>query len=79
MYLIDLYGKNDWTLIAINLQNYLKIKTKRTGKQCRERFYNHLQSNKKEDWTLEEERILFSKNMVLGNKWTDIAKFLPGR
>ena len=33
----------------------------------------------KKDWTDKEEIILFSKQMQLGNKWADIASFLPGR
>ena len=78
--MIDLFGKNDWILIAKNLNNLLNSKIKRTGKQCRERFNNHLQQNiKKDEWTLEEEKILFSKHIILGNKWIEIAQFLPGR
>ena len=33
----------------------------------------------KENWTEEEENILFNKHLEYGNKWSDISKFLPGR
>ena len=72
--LINKYGTSNWSLISS------KMGKSRNGKQCRERWYNHLNpSLKKNNWTLEEENILFSKHMQLGNKWSDIADFLPGR
>ena len=72
--LVNKYGTTSWSLIAKHLgQN-------RSGKQCRERWYNQLNPEaKKNNWTEEEENILFTKNMHLGNKWADIASFLPGR
>jgi myb proto-oncogene protein len=52
----------------------------RSGKQCRERWHNHLDpSINKDYWTEKEENVLFMKHMEYGNKWSDIAKFLPGR
>ena len=52
----------------------------RSGKQCRERWHNHLDPKVNKDSEKEsEENILFSKHMEYGNKWSDIAKFLPGR
>ena len=52
----------------------------RNGKQCRERWHNHLDPIvNKENWTEEEENILFNKHLEYGNKWSDISKFLPGR
>ena len=72
--LVNKYGTSNWTLISS------KMGKSRNGKQCRERWYNHLNpSLKKNNWTLEEENILFSKHMQLGNKWADIASYLPGR
>ena len=72
--LVNKYGTSNWTLISN------KMGKLRNGKQCRERWYNQLNpSMKKNNWTLNEENILFSKHMQLGNKWSDIASFLPGR
>ena len=72
--LVNKYGTSNWTLISS------KMGKARNGKQCRERWYNQLNpSMKKNNWTVNEENILFSKHMQLGNKWADIASFLPGR
>lgn len=53
----------------------------RIGKQCRERWFNHLDpSIRKGEWTEEEMLKLKHGQMLLGNKWSKIAKmFLPGR
>lgn len=34
---------------------------------------------KKSPWTLDEEKIFCEKHEILGNKWVEIAKSLPGR
>ena len=67
------HGAGAWSLVAALVPG-------RTGKQCRERWYNHLDSAvSKEPWALEEERKLVQLQREIGNRWADIAKYLPGR
>jgi hypothetical protein len=52
----------------------------RTGEHVRERYVNVLDDKlKTTSWTPEEDRILFHHQQILGNKWSEIRKFLPGR
>ncbi|CAM8982733.1 unnamed protein product [Rhodiola kirilowii] len=71
--LVSLNGANKWTNIAKHLPG-------RIGKQCRERWYHHLDpAIKKENWTQEEELTLIHAHQIYGNKWAELTKFLPGR
>ena len=77
--LVSKHGTGNWTVIANEMSNIYNFKN-RSGKQCRERWHNHLDPKvNKDSWKESEENILFSKHMEYGNKWSDIAKFLPGR
>jgi hypothetical protein len=52
----------------------------RAGKQCRERWYNHLSPKvSKEDFTPEEDEGIARAVEELGTKWADIVKRFPGR
>ncbi|KAL9250466.1 Transcription factor MYB3R-1-like protein [Drosera capensis] len=71
--LVGTYGPKKWSTIAQHLPG-------RIGKQCRERWHNHLNpSVNKEAWTQEEELMLIQGHQVHGNKWAELAKLLPGR
>jgi hypothetical protein len=71
--LVDIHGSKRWSHIA-------QLTNGRTGKQCRERWLNHLRPNiKKDEWSAEEERILAEGHAKLGTKWSSLAKLLPGR
>uniref|UniRef100_A0ACD5ZI64 Uncharacterized protein n=1 Tax=Avena sativa TaxID=4498 RepID=A0ACD5ZI64_AVESA len=63
-----------WATIARSLP-------RRTGKQCRERWINHMdpgiQQNKM--WTEAEDRELIAAHKSCGNRWSVIARKLSGR
>ncbi|XP_057472991.1 transcription factor MYB64-like [Actinidia eriantha] len=71
--LVKQYGVRKWAQIAEKM-------TGRAGKQCRERWHNHLRPDiKKDTWNEEEEKMLIEAHKEVGNKWAEIAKRIPGR
>lgn len=90
-----LTNKKSWTagedqmLIQLVLENgddgkwshiAKKMNINRSGKQCRERYHNHLKPEiKKGNWTKEEDALIIELSNKIGNQWARISKFLPGR
>ncbi|CAM9739833.1 unnamed protein product [Chrysoparadoxa australica] len=71
--LVAIHGSKKWSQIAQQFPG-------RSGKQCRERWLNHLDTRvKKSFWTEEEDRVLCEAQRRLGNKWSEISRLLPGR
>lgn len=62
-----------WSLIASKMEG-------REGKQCRERWYNHLNPEiVKGPWSQSEEWLLYLLHRVFGNQWSDLTKMFRGR
>jgi hypothetical protein len=70
---VNRVGHSNWRIVS-------EAMCGRTGKQCRERWLNHLSPFvNHETWTPQEDLILMQSQNVSGNSWASIAQLLPGR
>ncbi|KAG6478512.1 MYB-like transcription factor EOBII [Zingiber officinale] len=68
------HGQGRWNALA------LSAGLKRTGKSCRFRWLNYLRPNvRRGNITPEEQLIIVELHSQWGNRWSKIARFLPGR
>ena len=71
--LVGLHGTKNWSDHAAQIPG-------RLGKQCRERWVNHLDPNVNLGaWSAEEDRTILEFHNTVGNKWCEMSKVLPGR
>ncbi|KAK4803610.1 hypothetical protein SAY86_003427 [Trapa natans] len=68
------HGKGRWNVIA------KRTGLRRCGKSCRLRWMNYLRPDVKRDsFSEEEEDLIIRLHKLLGNRWSLIAKRIPGR
>jgi len=72
------HGETHWQRVSLLVPG-------RNGKQCRERWLNHLRPGLKhpgketDGWSVEEDDLIQEQVQQVGTKWAEIAKMLPGR
>ena len=72
--LVGEHGIKSWAAIATRLRD-------RNGKQCRERWRNHLRPQLfKGEWTPEEDQEIWDRVQEMGTKWAKISEqYMPSR
>ncbi|KAF8075463.1 hypothetical protein N665_1092s0014 [Sinapis alba] len=71
--LVEKFGPRNWSLMARSIPG-------RSGKSCRLRWCNQLDpSLKRNPFTEVEDEAIITAHAIHGNKWSVIAKLLPGR
>ncbi|CAN4095883.1 unnamed protein product [Withania somnifera] len=71
---VKLHGEGRWNSVA------RLAGLKRNGKSCRLRWVNYLRPDlKRGQITAYEERIILELHAIWGNRWSTIARSLPGR
>mmetsp|Transcript_27968 Transcript_27968/g.24644 ORF Transcript_27968/g.24644 Transcript_27968/m.24644 type:complete len:165 (+) Transcript_27968:556-1050(+) len=52
----------------------------RSGKQCRERWFNNLNPEvRKGGWSMDEDKLIFDLYQKYGSSWSKVAKYVPNR
>jgi hypothetical protein len=75
--LLDAIAANNYDLVWPRIAEAVP---NRTGKQCRERYLNHLKpSLKVARWAVHEDAMIFRLYSTSGSKWAKMVRFLPGR
>jgi len=84
--LVHQLGTKKWSKIAKRMNaEFYGCKEVRKGKDCRERWHNHLNPDLnsigylESEWTQKEDLIILTQRQKLGNKWSQISKLLKGR
>ena len=73
---VRMYGTKNWAMVAEAMSQL----NSRNGKQCRERWHNHLDPSLNHmPFTADEDRQLLLLRSVFDNKWTEISRRMPGR
>jgi hypothetical protein len=70
---VSTLGAKNWTRVAALVDG-------RSSKQCRERWHNHLSPDiDKSEFTACEESIVRTQYQIMGPKWSEMSRMLPGR
>ena len=76
---VQKFGTKRWNIIADDLKERVPG-SRRNGKQCRERWHNHLDPKvRKQPCNNDEEFVFIESHKIHGNKWAEISKQIPGR
>ncbi|CAM9384666.1 unnamed protein product, partial [Choristocarpus tenellus] len=71
--LVAHFGAKKWNFLAREFPG-------RTGKQCRERWHNHVDERvNKTEWTKAEDQMLCDYQQLMGNKWSEMSRIFNGR
>jgi hypothetical protein len=72
--IVEEHGAENWDTIGSSMT------TKRSGRQCRDRWYFYLTPDiNRQSWIAEEDNQLLQQHARIGSKWSEIQKFLSDR